>query len=221
MRASGSRSVSEDIDSAALTFAMEHVYVGEDEEIPAAEEGDKQRLERVIKSLHESEINAGLQSFCFCGFRAWIGDELNGITASGAVEEDDPGWHSFSAVALWLHQTAPRLYPRKQVCQRGRGLMKRPSKLAPDRVRRFVQALSIESRDGPSRWVSIPTVAERLGMRGEEAIELADQCAREGLVTHDQSQHPAAGRDGRAVRPHSVTLREPDRQMARGSSDEE
>ena len=93
--------------------------------------------------------------------------------------------------------------------------MKRPSKAATERARRFCSALSTETRDRPNWWVSIQTVADRLGMTGEEAIELADDCAREGLVMHDQSQHTAADRRA-SVRPHSVTLREPGRQMARG-----
>lgn len=122
VRASGITAVSDDIAPAVLSFAMEHVYNGEDEDIPAAQEGDKLSLERVIKSLHESEINTGLQSFSDCGLRAWIGDELNGIEASGAVGERDPGWDSFSAVARWLHRTAIRLYPESKYAKEAAGL---------------------------------------------------------------------------------------------------
>ncbi len=64
-----------------------------------------------------------------------------------------------------------------------------PSKVSTDRAHRFCSALSTETRARPNWWVSIQTVANRLGMNGEDAIELADECAREGLVMHDQSQH--------------------------------
>jgi len=84
-----------------------------------------------------------------------------------------------------------------------------------ERATRFCRALAAETRDRPNWWVSIQAVADRLGMPGKDAVELADECAREGLVLHDQSQHTAADRRG-AVRPHSVTLREPGREMAKG-----
>ncbi len=81
-------------------------------------------------------------------------------------------------------------------------------RLSTDQARRFCSALATETRDRPNWWVSIQTVADRLGMPGEDAIELADECARKGLVMHDQSQHTKADRRA-AVRPHSVTLAGP------------
>jgi len=86
--------------------------------------------------------------------------------------------------------------------------VKRPRKLAADRARRFCAALAKETRDRPNWWVSIQTLADRLGMPGDDVVELADDCAREGLVMHDQSQHTAADRR-EAVRPHSVTMAGP------------
>jgi hypothetical protein len=49
-------------------------------------------------------------------------------------------------------------------------------------------ALANETRDRPIWWVSFRTVAGRLSMPGDDAIQLAYDCAREGLVMHDQSQ---------------------------------
>jgi hypothetical protein len=94
--------------------------------------------------------------------------------------------------------------------------MKRPSKLSSDRARRFCSVLATETRDRPNWWVSIQTVADRLGMPGEDAIKLADHCAREGLVMHDQSQFTKAGRRA-SVLPHSVTLNEAGRRLAKAS----
>ena len=84
-----------------------------------------------------------------------------------------------------------------------------------DRARRFVSALATETRDRPNWWVSIQTVADRLGMPGEDAIKLADECAREGLVMHDQSQHTKADRRA-AVQPHSVSLAGPGWALVKG-----
>jgi hypothetical protein len=38
-------------------------------------------LERILQQLHDSEINAGVQTFYDAGMRVWIGDGMNGIRA--------------------------------------------------------------------------------------------------------------------------------------------
>jgi hypothetical protein len=86
---------------------------------------------------------------------------------------------------------------------------------AADRARRFCSALATETRDRPNWWVAIQTVADRLGMPGDDAIGLADDCARQGLVMHDQPQSTKAERRA-AERPHSVTLNQSGREMAKG-----
>ena len=65
-----------------------------------------------------------------------------------------------------------------------------------DWARRFCQALAAESEGRRSTpwWSSIHTVAQRLGLPYDDAVVLADDCAKAGLVTHDQSQHTR--RDG-------------------------
>lgn len=92
-----------------------------------------------------------------------------------------------------------------------------PRRLPADRARRFCRALAAESEGRRSQpwWTSIAAVARRLGMPYDEAMVLADDCEKAGLVTHDQSQHTKAGR--RAVElPHSVTLNEAGRRLAKG-----
>ena len=42
-------------------------------------------LERVLQQLHDSEINAGVQTFYDAGMRVWIGDEANGIQAETTI----------------------------------------------------------------------------------------------------------------------------------------
>jgi hypothetical protein len=55
-------------------------------------------------------------------------------------------------------------------------------------------------------------------MPGDDAIELAGECAREGLVSHDQSQHTKADRRA-TVQPHSVTLNDAGRHLLKGSKE--
>jgi hypothetical protein len=83
--------------------------------------------------------------------------------------------------------------------------VKGPGKLSTDRARQFCSAFATETRGRPNWWVSIQTVADRLGMPGDDAITLADDCARDGLVMHDQSQHTKVDRRA-GGQPHSVTL---------------
>lgn len=84
--------------------------------------------------------------------------------------------------------------------------MKRPRKLASARAQRFCSALATETRDRPNWWVAIQTVADRLGLEGDEAILIADECAASGYVMHDQSQHTSEAVKSSRL-PHSVTLR--------------
>ena len=71
----------------------------------------RRSLQRVLCGLLDGEINAGLQTFAFDDFRVWIGDELNGYTATARITPDDPAWSDDTAIAHWLHETAIRLYP--------------------------------------------------------------------------------------------------------------
>ncbi len=95
--------------------------------------------------------------------------------------------------------------------------MKRPRKLPVERSRRFCQALDADSsgRSTMPWWTSIHSAAGRLGVSYDDAAELAIECAEAGLVSHDQSQHTHEERRA-AVKPHSVTLNESGRQLARG-----
>ena len=92
-----------------------------------------------------------------------------------------------------------------------------PRRPSTDRARRFCQALAAESEGRRSHpwWTSIHAISQRLELPYDEAVALADDCARAGLVTHDQSQHTKAGRRA-AELPHSVTLNEAGRQLAKG-----
>ena len=69
-------------------------------------------LERILQQLHDSEINAGVQTFYDAGMRVWIGDEANGIQAETAINRTaGRQWAEEAAAASWLHETSLRLYP--------------------------------------------------------------------------------------------------------------
>jgi hypothetical protein len=71
-------------------------------------------LERVLQQLHDSEINAGVQTFYYDGMRVWIGDELSGTRAETTIDRTAAiprKWPEGTTAASWLHETALRLYP--------------------------------------------------------------------------------------------------------------
>jgi hypothetical protein len=74
------------------------------------------------------------------------------------------------------------------------------------RHRRFCEVLMAESAGRRTPWwASIDRIAERLGLSYEEAIVLADDCEKAGLVQHDLSHTGKAARLTTDL-PHSVTL---------------
>lgn len=87
---------------------------------PAIEGGGPvgRSLQQVLRELHDSEINVGLQSFAWCGLRVWIGDQLNGLEAEATLEPKDATWADDDAVARWLHETALRLFPESDHARR-------------------------------------------------------------------------------------------------------
>jgi hypothetical protein len=71
-------------------------------------------LEHILQQLHDSEINAGAQTFYDVGMRVWIGDEANGIKAETTINRTAAArlkWPEGFTAASWLHETALRLYP--------------------------------------------------------------------------------------------------------------
>ena len=88
-------------------------------------------LDRVLQALHDSEINAGVQTFFDAGMRVWIGDEVNGIQAEtvftrmGSTERT---WPEGLTAASWLYETALRLYPySKYAKEHGTEAPKKPA----------------------------------------------------------------------------------------------
>src|ERR1700730_4090383 len=70
-------------------------------------------LENTLRQLHDSEINAGVQTFYDAGMRIWIGDEINGIRAETTINRTHAArlkWPEGLTAASWLHKTALRLY---------------------------------------------------------------------------------------------------------------
>ena len=69
-------------------------------------------LERVMQQLHDSEINAGVETFYDAGMRVWLGDTINGIQAEISVKPTAHQWPAAVTAASWLHAEALRLYPQ-------------------------------------------------------------------------------------------------------------
>jgi hypothetical protein len=93
-------------------------------------------LERVMRELHDSEINAGVQTYYDAGMRAWIGDTFNGIRAETLIERTSHQWSAALTAASWLHGAALRLYPNSKYAKASAISSKRPSaRLLPADVR--------------------------------------------------------------------------------------
>jgi hypothetical protein len=70
-------------------------------------------LENTLRRLHDSEINAGVQTFYDAGLRIWIGDEINGIQAETTINRAGAfaaprKWPEGVTAASWLHEVALR-----------------------------------------------------------------------------------------------------------------
>jgi hypothetical protein len=78
-------------------------------------------LERVLRDLHDSGINAGVQTFFDVGMHVWIGDDMNEVKASTTIARlGVPGtkrWPINDAAARWLHETALCLNPDSRYAQ--------------------------------------------------------------------------------------------------------
>ena len=74
-------------------------------------------LEHVLRQLHDSEIEAGAQTFSEGRLRIWIGDGRNAILAETSIERTGPHW-PVEAAARWLHETALRLFPKSRYAKR-------------------------------------------------------------------------------------------------------
>ena len=83
-------------------------------------------LEHILQQLHDSEINAGVQTFYDAGMGVWIGDESNGIHAETTINRTanfaaPRKWPEGVTAASWLHEVALRLYPNSKYAKENRG----------------------------------------------------------------------------------------------------
>ena len=70
-------------------------------------------LERVLRELHDSQINAGLQTVYDDGMQVWISDQMNSRRAETSISRQGvPGaWPEEGLAARWLHETALSMFP--------------------------------------------------------------------------------------------------------------
>jgi hypothetical protein len=92
-------------------FARDRIFTQRDKIGAREPTADTLSLELVLQRLHDSKINAGLQSFCFTGLTAWIGDPETGQAVEADLDTKSDAWHRVGSVGQWLHDTALGLYP--------------------------------------------------------------------------------------------------------------
>jgi hypothetical protein len=61
-------------------------------------------LDAVVQALHDSKINAGVQTFYQHQWTVWLGDSFNGYKESGYAS-------STAEAATWLDAKAREFYP--------------------------------------------------------------------------------------------------------------
>lgn len=69
----------------------------------------------VLQELHDSEINASIQSFYDGCWTAKIGDDMNGFVA------EDASLESFEDCEQWLSETAKKMFPQSVYTQKSQG----------------------------------------------------------------------------------------------------
>jgi hypothetical protein len=70
-------------------------------------------LEHVLHQFHDSEINAGVQTFYDAGMKVWIDDKANGIQSETTINRTGSfaaprKWSEEVTAASWLHEVALR-----------------------------------------------------------------------------------------------------------------
>jgi hypothetical protein len=74
-------------------------------------------LEGVLRDLHDSQIDAGIETLFSGDVRVWLGDEMNRTIAETIVRGGNKKWPGLGA-AHWLHETALRLFPDSPYAKR-------------------------------------------------------------------------------------------------------
>jgi len=115
---SGISHVARGIAGKVVEFAERQTFSPAEKILSAPDGAPRRSLQRVLCELLDSEINAGVQTFAFDSFRVWIGDEVNGIEATGEITPGNPAWSDDGAIAHWLHDTAIRRYPQSEYAKR-------------------------------------------------------------------------------------------------------
>lgn len=78
---------------------------------PADVEDEPLDAQLVLALLYEHEINCGITSFWDEGYRAWIGDDLNGRQVEAEFHPNPAYGRPITEIGNWLWQSAVTLYP--------------------------------------------------------------------------------------------------------------
>lgn len=78
---------------------------------PAGIDDEPLDAQLVLALLYEHEINCGITSFWDEGYRAWIGDDLNGRQVEAEFHPNPEYGRPIGEIGNWLWQSAVTLYP--------------------------------------------------------------------------------------------------------------
>ncbi len=78
---------------------------------PAGIDNEPLDAQLVLALLYEHEINCGITSYWDEGYRAWIGDDLNGRQVEAEFHPNPAYGRPITDIGNWLWQSAVTLYP--------------------------------------------------------------------------------------------------------------
>lgn len=78
---------------------------------PAGIDDEPLDAQLVLALLYEHEINCGITSYWDEGYRAWIGDDLNGRQVEAEFHPNPQYGRPIAEIGNWLWQSAVTLYP--------------------------------------------------------------------------------------------------------------
>jgi hypothetical protein len=157
-------------------------------------------LEHVLQQLHDSEINAGVQTFYDAGMRVWIGDEMNGIQAETTINRTP-------LLASSGRKGPPRrtgMRPRSDCSPTAnlpRATRTKRTSLVEKRARAVCAGLARVTEPGPMPWRMVRLIARSVAFDYKTADAAIDYAIQKGWLI------------GEGEPPHSICLTDDGRRV--------
>jgi hypothetical protein len=163
-------------------------------------------LEHILQQLHDSEINAGVQTFDDAGMRVWIGDEMNGIPAETTMNRTRAArlkWPKGSPLQGSLQQAGcmkPQ-FASILIADMPRTTRTKRTSLVEKRARAVCAGLARATESEPMQWRMVRLIARSVAFDYKTADAAISYAIEKGWLI------------GKGVPPHSVCLTDSGRSL--------